>query len=132
MQYYISEEEAQYMDNHHGQFSKKLAEYAISCMEYKDETTQTVKRLVPHSIEEMEDAMKKYGIKVKEECIYTAWYLYNMTFADYRKSLPTTDAKCMFVDETINDVDCDSTAVLACYRAKMDVCNKPIHWERFI
>ena len=87
---------------------------------------------MPHTIEEMEENMKKYGIKVKEECIYTAWYLYNMTFADYRKSLPTLDTKCLFVDETINDPDCDTTAVLACYRAKMDVCGKPIHWERFI
>lgn len=74
----------------------------------------------------------KNGIKIKEECIYTAWYLYNMAFADYRRSLPTLDVKCLFVDETINDVDCDPTAVLACYRAKMDVCGKPIHWERFI
>jgi hypothetical protein len=132
MQYYMSEEEAQYMDNHHGQFSKKLAEYAISCMEYRDEATQTMKRLAPHTIEEMEENMKKYGIKVKEECIYTAWYLYNMTYADYRKALPTNDVKCYFVDETINDPDCDPVAVLACFHAKMDVKGLPINWERFI
>lgn len=132
MQYYISSEEAQYMDNHHGQFSKKLAEYAISCMEYKDEATQTMKRLTPHTIEEMEENMKKYGLKVQEESIYTAWYLYNMTFADYRRALPTLDVKCLYIDETINDPDCDPAAVLACYRAKMDVCGKPIHWERYI
>lgn len=132
MQYYISEEEAQYMDAHHGQFSKRLAEYAIGCMEYKDEASNTKKKLVPHSIEDMEENLKKYGISVKEEHIYTAWYLYNMTFADYRKALPTLDVKCMYIDETINDIDCDPSAVLACYRAKMDVKGVPIHWERYI
>ena len=132
MQYYISEEEAQYMDAHHGQFSKKLAEFAIRNMKYKDEQTNTVKAHTPRPIEEMEESMKKYGVSIKEEAVYTAWYLYNMTYADYRRALSTTEAKCYFVDETINDVDCDPTAVLACYRAKMDVCGKPIHWERFI
>lgn len=132
MQYYISEEEARYMDAHKGQFSKRLAEYAIDRMEYKDEATGKMRKITPHPIEEMEDNMRKYGIKMDEACVYTAWYLYNMAFADYRKSLPTLDAKCLFVDETINDPDCSPESVLACYRAKMDVMRMPIHWERFI
>lgn len=132
MQYYISDEEAQYMDTHHGQFSKKLADYAIRNMKYKDEVTNTMKPLVPHPIEEMEESMKKYGVRIPEEAVYTAWYLYNMTYADYRKALPTSDVKCYFVDETINDPDCDPAAVLACFHAKMDIKGLPINWERFI
>lgn len=55
-----------------------------------------------------------------------------MCVADYTKSLPSEDKIVEYIDETINDPDCEPTAVLACFRAKMDVMNIPIHWERFI
>lgn len=35
-------------------------------------------------------------------------------------------------NETINDPDCKPEAVLACWRAKMDVMGIPIHWERYM
>lgn len=132
MRYYICEDEAAYMDIHHGQFSKKLAEYAISNMKAIDEETQELSSLKPHPIEEMEEALKKYNIRVKEEHIYTAWYLYNMAFADYPEALPNKEAICYFIKETINDPDCKPASVLACYRAKMDVMGTPINWGRFI
>ena len=39
VRYLISESEAQYQEKHKGHFSKKLADWAISMMEKKDETT---------------------------------------------------------------------------------------------
>lgn len=132
MQYYISEEEAQYMDAHHGQFSRKLATWAIGNMKYKDETTDTLKPIVIHQLDEVEETMQKHGVKVDDAMIYTAWYLYNMACADYRKALPSKEVICYFIDETLNDPDCDPSAVLACFRAKMDVKGVPIHWERYI
>lgn len=132
MQYYISEEEAQYMDAHHGQFSKKLAEWAISGMEVKDEKSGEMKESPHHSIEEMESVLRSNGVKVKEAEIYTAWYLYNMTFADYQEALESDKSRAKFVAETLHDPDCKPEAVLACFRAKMDVKGVPIHWERMI
>ena len=131
MQYYISEGEAQYMDANQGHFSKALAQWAISRMKTKDAGGKLV-RINSVPLEEVESTLRDHNIEVKEECIYDAWYLYNMCLADYRRSLPERKDIAMYVDETINDPDCDPTAVLACFRAKMDTMRVPIHWERYL
>lgn len=128
----ISESEAQYYDAHKGHFSKKLAEWAISLMEKKDEATGKMKKIVPVPLDEVEEAMKEYQVNIPEECIYDAFYLYNMAKADYEKTAPSKADKVNFVEETICDPDGCPEAVLACFRAKMDVKGKPIHWERFM
>lgn len=131
MQYYISKGEAQYMDANKGYFSKALAEWAISRMQREDERGElTSIKAIP--LEKVEETLKKHNIEVPDESRYDAWYLYNMCVADYTKSLPSEDKIVEYIDETINDPDCEPTAVLACFRAKMDVMNIPIHWERFI
>ena len=131
MQYYISEGEAQYMDVNQGHFSKSLAQWAISIMRAKGEGRRLVKiNAVP--LEEVENTLREHDVNVKEESIYDAWYLYNMCLADYRKTLPEKEDIVNFIDETIGDPDCDPKAVLACWRAKMDVMGVPIHWERYM
>lgn len=131
MQYYISEGEAQYMDANQGHFSKALAEWAISRMRIRDAAGNLVKiNSIP--LEDVENTLRDQGISVKEESVYDAWYLYNMCLADYRRSLPERKDIAMYIDETINDPDCDPTAVLACFRAKMDTMRVPIHWERYL
>lgn len=72
------------------------------------------------------------GVVIKEESIYDAWYLYNMCLANYRKTCPEKKDIVNYINETINDPDCKPTAVLACWRAKMDVMRVPIHWERYM
>lgn len=128
----MSEGEAQYMDENKGRFSCALAEWAISSMRKKDEETGTMKSIQRHSMQEMEEVLRQCGVQVKEEDIYTAWYLYNMCFADYPKSLPNKQAISYFIKETLYDPDCCPEAVLAQFRAKMDAMNVPIHWERMI
>lgn len=129
--YYISESEAQYMDANQGHFSKALAQWAISRMRTKDANNRLV-RINSVPLEEVESTLRDHGVNVKEESIYDAWYLYNMCIADYRRSLPERKNIAMYIDETINDPDCDPKAVLACFRAKMDVMHVPIHWERYM
>lgn len=126
MRYLIPEAEAQYMDSYHGQFSKKLAEYAFSLMRNADGPIR------PHSIEEMQAFMRQNSITIPEHEIYTAWYLYNMAFADYPETLDTDRRRVTFVSETLRDPDTSSEAVLACFRAKMDIAGIPIHWERML
>lgn len=127
MQYYMSPEEAQYMDKYHGLFSKRMAEFAISKMK-----TEGGAPLSPRPMDELTSALKSQGVSIPEEMLYTAWYLYNMTWADYRKSLDTNSRRCIYIDETLNDPDGEPCQVLACFRAKMDVAGIPIHWEMMI
>ena len=132
VRYIISEEESQYMEIHKGYMSKRLAEWAISMMEKNDGPNGMMKKITPVSIDEIDETMKGVGIEIPEESRYDAWYLYNMSVADYPKSLKTKEDRANYVYETICDPDGDPRNVLACFRAKMDVKGIPIHWERFI
>lgn len=122
MKQYISESRAAYEDMYHGLFSRRLAEFAIKNMS----------PMVNHSIDEMVEVMKKSGVEIQDEFLYTALYVYNMAFADYPKTLKTDEQRVMFVDETINDPDGTPENVLDCFVAKMCNASVPIYWERML
>lgn len=132
MKYYMSEAEADYMDMYQGQFSHKLAKKAIEMMEVKDETSGALKPLVPHSVEEVEAVLKENGVKIPEEQIYTAWYLFHMCKADYKKSLEDNKHIALYIEETLCDPDGDPSDVLCCFVAKMQNAGIAIHWERYL
>ena len=132
MKHYISEGRAMYEDLNHGLFSKRLAEWAISKMKTEDATTGMLKPIKPHSIDEMKEVLKANNIAYPEEFVYTAWYLYNMAFADYPKTLTTDAQRANFVDETLCDPDGMPENVLDCFVAKMCNAGKPIYWEEFL
>lgn len=119
------------MDANKGYFSKSLAEWAISRMQRENDKGELVDiKSVP--LEKVEEILKTHNVDIPEESAYDAWYLYNMCLADYKKSLPDEKKIAEYIDETINDPDCEPTAVLACFRAKMDIMDVPIHWEKFL
>jgi hypothetical protein len=132
MKQYISEEEAIYRDKFHNQFSRKLAKWAIDNMEVEDAQTGKLKRLVPRTADDVAEILLANNVKLPEECYYTAWYLFNMSLADYPKSLKTDEQRALFVEETICDPDGYDGNVLACFIAKMCNAEIPIFWERMI
>lgn len=132
MKNYVSESREMYEDYYHGNFSKKLAEWAISCMKTEDKATGELKPIKRHEISEMEDVFKENGIKMPDKFLYSAWYLWNMTFADYPKTLTTNEQRAEFVKETLLDPDCCPEAVLECFVAKMCCMNQPIFWEKYL
>ena len=130
MEYIIPEGLRAYQDAYQGQFSKKLAEWAISKMRVKRYGKEEEIKPVP--LDDVINAMKNAGVDIPEECIYTAWYLWHMALADYPRTLDNDNRRAWFVDETLNDPDGKPSNVLACFRAKMDNADIPILWERMI
>ena len=128
---YYSEAEALYYDKYKGHFSKKLADWAVSCMAKKD-STGNLTPIKMYDVEEFDEFIKTNKLEVANECYYDAYYLYHMAMADYTNTLETKAKIASYIDETINDPDCESTAVLACFRAKMDVMGVPIFWEKYL
>lgn len=132
MKNYISEGRAIYEDYNFGNFSKKLAEWAISKMKQKDAETGALKAIKPHPIDEMQEVLKSNKINIPDKLIYSAWYLYNMSFADYKKTITTEEQRATFIEETLLDPDCKPEAVLECFIAKMNCMKIPIHWEELL
>lgn len=132
MKQYISEARAIYEDNYHGQFSKNLAEWAINNMQLKDPSTGQMRKIRAKSVEEVMDILKRNGVELPEEYIYTAWYLYHMAVADYRKTCKNDEDRANFVEETLMDPDGMPENVLDCFVTKMCNAGKPIYWERMM
>lgn len=132
MKQYISEARALYEDNYHGQFSKNLAEWAINNMQLKDPATGQMRPIRPKSVEETMEILKRNGVEIPNEYMYTAWYLYHMAVADYRKTCKNDEDRTNFVEETLMDPDGMPENVLDCFVAKMCNAGKPIYWERMM
>lgn len=132
MKQYITEEEAIYQDEYHGQFSRKLAKWAISKMQTKDQGSDRMKPVQSRSVDDVVEILKSNGVDIPDQYIYTAWYLYMMAVADYPKSLATDKQRAQYVEETLMDPDGDPSNVLACFAAKMCNAGVPILWERFV
>lgn len=132
MKYYISEERALYEDTYHGQFSRKLAKWAISKMRVMDEATGKLKELTPRSADDVAEILMANGINLPDEYFYTGWYLFNMSLADYPKTLSTDRLRATYVEETLLDPDGDPCNVLDCFEAKMCNAGKTIFWEKMI
>jgi hypothetical protein len=129
MKQYISETRAIYEDNYHGLFSKKLAEWAISNMKVEDATTKKMRPIRSRGLDEVMNILRNTGIEIPEKYCYTAWYLFNMAFADYQKTLRNDEQRAMFVEETLFDPDGTPCNVLDCFVAKMCNAKEPIYWE---
>lgn len=132
MRKYVSEGRSLYEDYNHGQFSKRLAELAISNMKVADTVSGKMKQLQPVPFAEVREILKDNGVKLPDGTEYTAWYLYNMALADYPKALKTDESRAAFVEETICDPDCNPCAVLECFTAKMCCMGVPIFWENYL
>lgn len=132
MKQYISEERALYEDMYHGQFSRKLAKWAIGMMGVKDGATEKVRPITQRSLDDVQEILKANDVTIPDHCIYTGWYLYMMAIADYPKSLPTDKQRALYVEETLCDPDGDPSDVLACFEAKMCNAGIPIYWERMM
>ena len=131
MKQYITEERAMYEDNFHGMFSRKLAKWAISNMEMKSPDGQ-MKPVAMRSVDDVLEILSANKVELPDEYIYTAWYLYHMTIADYPKSLKTDEQRATYVEETLLDPDGEPCDVLSCFEAKMCNAGIPIYWERMM
>lgn len=127
MKQYISEDRALYEDAWHGQFSRKLAEWAINTMKGKDDTPVKTKKL-----DEVMKILNDYGVALPDKYKYTAWYLFNMAIADYQHAIPTDEVKAYFVYETIMDPDGCPANTLDCFVTKMCNAGEPIIWEEML
>ncbi len=132
MKQYISEEQAIYEDRYHGQFSRKLALWAIGRMKVEDATTEKLKPITRRSFDDVMEIFKTNGVDIPDDSVYTAYYLYHMCLADYQKSLTTDKQRAIYVEETICDPDGEPRNVLDCFVTKMCNAGKVIFWEDFI
>lgn len=119
-----------YLRNYGFNFSKKACEYAVKLMKKRDPINPAKQIAIPQmSKEDVEECFKRNGIMLEGVVTYNHVYIFNMATADYQKSLPDEKAKCMFVKETLEDVDSNPDNIFRKWIISMDGNGIPIFWE---
>lgn len=118
-----------YLRNYGFSFSKKACEYAVSLMQKKNLATGMLDKLEPWDKAKVEECFKKNNIVLDRPLTYDHVYVFNMAMADYPKSIPSEMVRCLYVKETLEDVDSNPDNIFRKWIACMDGNGIPIYWE---
>ena len=118
----------EYLSAYGWHFSKKMCEWAVGNMKVekngKKEKLEAMKR------DDVEEMLKKLGIKMEKDKGYDAVYAANMAKADYFKSsIPDEAHLAMFVKDYIDDVDAYPGMPFTRFYADCIGSGTPIMWE---
>lgn len=118
-----------YLRNYGFSFSKKACEYAVSLMEKINTATGMPEKIEAWSKEKVEECFKKNNIATKGQITYNHVYVFNMALADYPKSIPNEVVRCLYVKETLEDIDSNPENIFRKWIVSMDGNGIPIYWE---
>lgn len=121
----------EYLATYGWHFSKKMCEWAVGNMKVekngKPEKLEAMKR------DDVEEMLKKLGIKLEKDKGYDAVYVANMAKADYFKSsIPDEAHLAMFVKDYIDDVDAYPGMPFTRFYADCIGSGTPIMWEQML
>ena len=122
----------EYLETYGWHFSKKMCEWAVGRMKCKDEAGKQ-KKLDPMKRDDVEELLKKYGVKLERDAGYDCVYAANMARADYYKSSIADEAHlALFVKDYIDDPDGYDGLPFTRFYADCIGKGEPIIWSEFL
>lgn len=126
----LPEEMRIYLSAYGFHFSKKAFELAVKKMKRKNPSSGALEAINPVSKEKLEELIKAYNIKIENDNLYDAVYLYNMVKADYWGSSIEDDKHALlYVKDTLDDPDGSDELPFRFWLQKMVALGKPVDWE---
>lgn len=120
----------EYLSYYGWHFSKRMCDWAVSCMKTRDETTGKSKKLEPWSKQEVEDMLKRNGVTIEHDKGYDCVYVANMLKADfYKKSIIDEAHLCQHIKLYMDDVDGYEGLPFTRFVADCMGSGNPIMWE---
>lgn len=122
-----------YMRHYGPHFNRKLFEFAVSKMKIYDDSNDDTKNIVPISKQDVDNILRNYSIKLKNNQLYDAAYVANMCKADFFGS-SITDEKHMalYIKDVIDDVDAIDGTVFNRWYADTCYSGIAIDWEEML
>lgn len=107
-------------------FTKELCDYALSFM------TKNQQPIIPITLDALKGLFEKYDIPIND-LDYDAVYLANMCKSDYLgSSILDYQHLCLYVKDSIEDEDADSSITFRRWVATMEGNDKQIDWLKFV
>lgn len=118
----------EYLSTYGWHFSKKMCEWAVGNMRVdkngKKEKLEAMKK------DEVEELLKKFGVKLEHDKGYDCVYVANMAKNDFYKSSIQDDAHlALFIKDYIDDVDAYPGMPFTRFYADCIGSGTPINWE---
>ena len=114
-------------------FNKKLCDFAVSKMRVKSNSSRFTEAIKPMNKEEVDTLLKSYNIILENNVLYDYIYVANMCKADYlHSSIEDNKHLCLFIKDTIDDVDAPDGVTFNRWYATMCRSGEPIEWEEML
>lgn len=121
----------EYLSYYGWHFSKKMVEWAVKNM-YKEEGGRKV-YIEPYTKDKVDDMLRQYGIRLKNDIAYDATYVANMCKADYLgKSVKNEGDLVQFIVDTVDDADAYEGMPFTRFYADCVGSGKAILWEEML
>lgn len=130
--YAVDRDMVEYLDNYGRHFNRRLYEFAVSKM-YRVKANGIRESIKPLSKEAFESRMASAGISLENDVLCDGMYVMSMCESDYLgSSVPDEKHMCLFVRDTIDDVDQADGFVFNRFLASMRLKGTPIDWYSMI
>lgn len=121
-----------YISNYGWHFNRLAYEFAVKQMVKKDSAGKEVGVVMPTK-EDVEQKLKNYNIKLENNTLYDAAFVWCMGSADYLGSSITDEAHlAKYVRDTIDDVDASPETTFRRWLATMVGNGQPVDWEDLV
>lgn len=113
-------------------FNRLACEFACEHMSKRDESGEE-REVTMMTKEEVDNILRKYNVRLKNNQMYDAVYVATMCKADYlHSSVPDEAHLALYVKDTIDDSDAGDGEVMRCWLAKSVARGVSIDWEDFL
>lgn len=121
----------EYLSAYGWHFSKKMCEWAVGRMKVEKNGKQ--ERLEAMKKDEVEELLKKFGVKLEHDKGYDCAYVANMAKADYFKSSIADEAHlALFIKDYIDDPDGYEGLPFTRFYADCIGKGEPILWSEML
>lgn len=117
-----------YLSHNGAHFNKSCCRFAVSQMYINED-----EEFISYSKQDVDDLLKNYNIKIKNNKLYDYVYVANMCKADYlNNSIIDEEHLAKYIKDTLDDPDGLEGLVFNRWIADMKWLGIPIPWDDFI
>lgn len=121
-----------YVSNYGWHFNKQAYEYATKLMVKRDASGKETAIIAPLK-EDIDKKLQNYGIRLENNTMYDAAFVWCMGMADYLGSSITDESHlAKYVKDTIDDIDVSPETTFRRWLATMVGNGQPVDWEDLV
>ena len=122
-----------YISNYGFHFNRKAYNYAVSFMKKRNIKTNHEENVEPYTKAYVDEILTKYNIELKNKIMYDYVFVATMCKADYLgSSIEDERHLALYIKDTIDDVDADSSTTFRRWMQTMIGNGMPIDWSEII